>query len=132
MSLNYFGFNRIGKRFAEVLLYQSFLMIAVQLVLLHEFLKYRFPISPTPNRRWFWNWYSYKAYLFFLIMLSGLLGLFQFMFYKQTWFVETLGFLVNYSLYVISIKSILDSKFSIYKVTRNRKYCSDAPSLEKF
>ncbi|CAB4432035.1 unnamed protein product [Rhizophagus irregularis] len=83
----------VGKRFAEVLLYQSFLMIAVQLVLLHEFLKYRFPISPTPNRRWFWNWYTYKSYLIFLITLSGLLGLFQFMFYKQTWFVETLGFL---------------------------------------
>lgn len=70
-------------------------MIAVQLVLLHEFLKYRFPILPTPNRRWFWNWYTYKSYLIFLISLSGLLGLFLFMFYEQAWFIETLGYLVN-------------------------------------
>ncbi|RIA88029.1 hypothetical protein C1645_775968 [Glomus cerebriforme] len=86
----YFWF---GKRFDEVLLYQSLFMIVVQLVLLHEFLEYRYPISPTPNRRWFWNWYTYKSYLIFLVILVGLLGFFQLIFYEQEWFIETLGYL---------------------------------------
>ncbi|CAI2172461.1 18729_t:CDS:2 [Funneliformis geosporum] len=83
----------IGKKFDTVLLYQSLLMISVQLVLLYECLRFRYPIIPTSNRRWFWNWYTYKSYLIFLIVLVGMLGILQLIFYEQEWFTETLGYL---------------------------------------
>ncbi|RHZ64115.1 hypothetical protein Glove_326g182 [Diversispora epigaea] len=83
----------IGKEFDKTLFYQSILMIVVQLFLLYECLRFRYPISPTPNRRWFWNWYSYTSYIIFLILLSGFLGLLTFFLIDQQWLVETLGIL---------------------------------------
>jgi len=82
-----------GKRFDNVLLYQSIVMIIVQLILLHECIKFRYPLSPLPNRRWFWNWYTYKSYIFFLAILTVVLGLLFVILGSQSWFVELLGFL---------------------------------------
>jgi hypothetical protein len=83
----------LGKGFDIVLLYQSILMIIVQLILLQQCLKYRYPISPIPNRRWFWNWYQYQSYIIFLLLLTGTLGIFHIIFGEKTLYIEILGYL---------------------------------------
>ncbi|CAG8468313.1 8398_t:CDS:2, partial [Diversispora eburnea] len=65
--------SKIGKEFDKTLFYQSILMIVVQLFLLYECLRFRYPIPPTPNRRF--------------------LGLLTFFLIDQQWLVETLGIL---------------------------------------
>nr|CAG8543428.1 6679_t:CDS:2 [Entrophospora candida]CAG8569561.1 10568_t:CDS:2 [Entrophospora candida] len=84
---------KLGKKFDIVLLYQSILMIIVQLILLHQCLVYQYPIPPTSNRRWFWNWYQYGSYIIFLLSLTGILGIFYFLFDKDGVFIEILGYL---------------------------------------
>ncbi|CAG8437958.1 16807_t:CDS:2 [Acaulospora morrowiae] len=85
--------SKIGKEFDKTLLYQSILMIIVQLILLAECLKFRYPAAPVPHRRWFWNWDTYRPYIICLILLTGFLGILSNFLIKETWFVEILGVL---------------------------------------
>ncbi|CAG8495289.1 1955_t:CDS:2 [Paraglomus brasilianum] len=82
-----------GEKFDTVLLLQSILMILVQLILLYVCVEYRYPISPSPNRRWFWNWYRYRSYLVFLSILTGILGVFSLTLGRYHWAIATLGYL---------------------------------------
>lgn len=75
-------------------------MIVVQLILLHQCLEYQYPIPPTSNRRWFWNWYQYRSYIIFLLLLTGTIGIFYLLFDKDGGvFIEILGFLVSEFLF---------------------------------
>ncbi|KAF0391996.1 PQ-loop protein [Gigaspora margarita] len=84
----------IGKRFDIVLLYQSIVMIIVQIWLLYECIRYRIPTLSIHNRkRWFWNWRSFRPYMACLIVLLGHLIFFSNFFGDQVWFIELLGYL---------------------------------------
>ncbi|CAG8590854.1 9728_t:CDS:2 [Ambispora leptoticha] len=82
-----------GDRFDITLAYQSILMILVQLVLLYDCIKYRYPLSPGPNRRWFWNWHTYKSYILFMGVLTGVLQIFYLYLGEYDWFIQFLGYL---------------------------------------
>jgi len=84
------SFFWIGKRFDIVLLYQSQLMIAVQLYLLHLCLVYRPLRAPgTPTR--FWEWDTYSAYIRFLALLTLVLGSLQLLWGWWPVYVDVLG-----------------------------------------
>ncbi|CAG8495290.1 3488_t:CDS:2 [Paraglomus occultum] len=85
--------SKFGQKFDMVLLLQSILMIIVQLILLYVCVEYRYPISPSPNRRWFWNWYRYRSYIIFLSILTGTLGIFYVTLGGYHWAITTLGYM---------------------------------------
>ncbi|CAI2178496.1 20252_t:CDS:2 [Funneliformis geosporum] len=83
-----------GKRFDDVLLYQSIIMIITQLIVLYESVKYRLPYSSlyNPKQRQFWNWSHLSPYLTFLGSLVGVLSISYLALGDQYWFIELLGF----------------------------------------
>ncbi|CAJ0902941.1 22633_t:CDS:2 [Entrophospora sp. SA101] len=90
----YFWF---GKRFDNVLLYQSIFMIFTQLLVLHQAINYRIktPSIFNPSQRKFWNWSTLTPYLKFLASLTATLCVLNYLFNDKHWFIELLGFLVH-------------------------------------
>lgn len=96
----------VGKRFALPLLFQSILMVVMQLILLREcliFSNFRTTNKQTPNPyidqpinifdlKFFWNWPYLIDYIYFLVLFIVLIGFVShFVGYDNYYYVELLG-----------------------------------------
>lgn len=85
-----------GKHFDIVLLFQSLVMIAVQLILLHSVVRFR-PITlplpaPQHNRPRFFYWDTYAKYVHFLVGFTVIVGCLYLVLSGIPTFIEVLGF----------------------------------------
>jgi hypothetical protein len=85
----------VGSRFDNVLLIQSLVMIAFQLILLHSVVRYR-PITlpssaPQHNRPRCFHWDTYAKYIHFLVGFTVLVGCLYLLLSGIPVFIEILG-----------------------------------------
>jgi len=90
----------IGKRFELVLVYQSIVMLVVQLAMLEVCTRVRSSRSKQKPKlftdfdwRHFWNWDDIASYILCMLVISVVVGVVSMFLMWSEWYVELLGFL---------------------------------------
>jgi hypothetical protein len=86
----------LGRRFDDALLFQSIVMILMQLVLLHMCIRcraYDEPHGAWTRERSLWRWPLFEDYISFLAKFTVGFGLLQLFFSEYDWYVDLIGFM---------------------------------------